>query len=96
MSIANEEEDYAEWRRMRRRMYKTMRYGQTSGPPFVFDGEEFKAARKRLKLSRRETGLVLEISPNTVYKWEIGEVHPQGERMRRKAALFIAQSMEVA
>lgn len=94
--LESELEDYAEWRRMRRRMYKTLHYGQTSGPPFVFRGEEFEAARHKLGLSRREVAEILDVSRNTVMYWEKGQAHPRGPVMRRKAVLFMAQAQEGA
>ena len=38
-----------------------------------------KAQRKRLKLSQREMGLVVEVSTMTIMRWEQGKASPRGK-----------------
>ncbi len=45
-------------------------------PPY--DSERIRALREQLKLSQTVLASVLNTSPSTVRKWEIGEKHPLG------------------
>ncbi len=49
-------------------------------PPY--DSDRIKALRERLKLSQTVLASVLNTSPSTVRKWEIGEKHPSGPSLK--------------
>ena len=49
-------------------------------PPY--DGEQIRALRERVKLSQAVLASVLNTSPSTVRKWEIGEKHPSGPSLK--------------
>ncbi len=49
-------------------------------PPY--DGEQIKALRERVNLSQAVFASVLNTSPSTVRKWEIGEKHPSGPSLK--------------
>ena len=49
-------------------------------PPY--DSERIRALRAQLKLSQTVLASVLNTSPSTVRKWEIGEKHPSGPSLK--------------
>ncbi len=49
-------------------------------PPY--DSERIRALRERLQLSQTVLASVLNTSPSTVRKWEIGEKHPSGPSLK--------------
>ena len=49
-----------------------------------------KSQRKRLNLSQREMGLLLEVSTQTIIRWEAGKGSPRGEN---KDAFFALRDM---
>ncbi len=49
-------------------------------PPY--DSERIRALREQLKLSQTVLASVLNTSPSTVRKWEIGEKHPSGPSLK--------------
>lgn len=49
-------------------------------PPY--DSEKIRALREHLKLSQAVLASVLNTSPSTVRKWEIGEKHPSGPSLK--------------
>ena len=49
-----------------------------------------KSHRKRLKLSQREMGLLLDVSAQTIIRWEAGKGSPRGEN---KDAFFALRDM---
>jgi DNA-binding XRE family transcriptional regulator len=87
-------EDFKEWRKVRRRLYRSTQWGQEGGPAYVFDAEQFKAARHKLGLSRREAAEILEVHRNTIMLWEQGSFVPHPKH-RRAAILLIAQAEEI-
>lgn len=52
-----------------------------------FRPEGFAQHRKRLGLSAREVGLLLDASPLSVYKWEQGQARPRTKHLEAIAAL---------
>lgn len=54
---------------------------------FRFRASGLAAHRKRLGLSAREVGLLLGVSPLSVYKWEQGKSRPRERQMQAIAAL---------
>lgn len=58
---------------------------ETSGLRFRAEG--FAQHRKRLGLSAREVGLLLNASPLSVYKWESGQARPRAKHLQAIAAL---------
>lgn len=51
------------------------------GPSLRFRAAGFAQHRKRLGLSAREMGLLLDASPLSVYKWETGQAKPRAEHL---------------
>lgn len=51
------------------------------GPSLRFRAEGFAQHRKRLGLSAREMGLLLDASPLSVYKWETGQSKPRAKHL---------------
>lgn len=49
-------------------------------PPY--DSERIRALREHLKLSQTVLASLLNTSPSTVRKWEIGEKHPSGPSLK--------------
>jgi putative transcriptional regulator len=49
-------------------------------PPY--DSARIRALREQLKLSQTVLASVLNTSPSTVRKWEIGEKHPSGPSLK--------------
>ncbi len=49
-------------------------------PPY--DSTQIRALREHLKLSQAVLASVLNTSPSTVRKWEIGEKHPSGPSLK--------------
>lgn len=49
-------------------------------PPY--DSERIRSLREHLKLSQTVLASVLNTSPSTVRKWEIGEKHPSGPSLK--------------
>lgn len=47
-----------------------------------YDSEKIRALRKQLNLSQAVLASVLNTSPSTVRKWEIGEKHPSGPSLK--------------
>lgn len=48
----------------------------------AYDSERIRALREHLKLSQTVLASVLNTSPSTVRKWEIGEKHPSGPSLK--------------
>jgi DNA-binding transcriptional regulator YiaG len=55
---------------------------QTADTNFRFRAEGFAQHRKRLGLSAREMGLLLDASPLSVYKWEAGQARPRTKHLQ--------------
>lgn len=51
-------------------------------PISPYDSERIRALREHLKLSQTVLASVLNTSPSTVRKWEIGEKHPSGPSLK--------------
>lgn len=51
-------------------------------PVQTYDAEKVKALRDRLHLSQVVLASVLNISPSTVRKWEVGDKRPSGPSQR--------------
>jgi putative transcriptional regulator len=49
-------------------------------PPY--DSERIRALREHLKLSQTVLASVLNTSPSTVRKWEMGDKHPSGPSLK--------------
>lgn len=47
-----------------------------------YDSAQIRALREQLKLSQTVLASVLNTSPSTVRKWEIGEKHPSGPSLK--------------
>lgn len=56
-------------------------------PQLRFRPEGFAQHRKRLGLSAREVGLLLDASALSVYKWESGQAKPRAKHLQAIAAL---------
>lgn len=52
-----------------------------------FRADGFAQHRKRLGLSAREMGLLLDASPLSVYKWETGQARPRSKHLAAIAAV---------
>ncbi len=62
---------------------KQRKFGALCLPPIPpYDGEQIKALRERVNLSQAVFASVLNTSPSTVRKWEIGEKHPSGPSLK--------------
>lgn len=48
----------------------------------AYDSARVRALREQLKLSQAVLASVLNTSPSTVRKWEIGEKHPSGPSLK--------------
>lgn len=48
----------------------------------AYDSEKIKALRQQFKLSQVVFASVLNTSPSTIRKWEIGEKHPSGPSLK--------------
>jgi putative transcriptional regulator len=48
----------------------------------AYDSARIRALREHLKLSQTVLASVLNTSPSTVRKWEIGEKHPSGPSLK--------------
>lgn len=48
----------------------------------AYDSTKIRALREHLKLSQAVLASVLNTSPSTVRKWEIGEKHPSGPSLK--------------
>ncbi len=51
-------------------------------PVEEYNSEQIKALRQRLQVSQTVLAAVLNTSPSTVRKWEIGEKHPGGPSLK--------------
>jgi DNA-binding transcriptional regulator YiaG len=65
-------------------------------PNLRFRAEGFAQHRKRLGLSAREVGLLLDASPLSVYKWESGQAKPRARHLGAIAALRTMGKREAA
>lgn len=54
-------------------------------------GEKIRAARKRLKLSGPAVASMIGVDPNTLYRWERGEVEPSLARLEQLAEILQLQ-----
>ena len=61
-----------------------------------FRAEGFAQHRKRLGLSAREMGLLVDASGLTIYKWEKGEARPRAKNLQAIAAVRKMGKREVA
>lgn len=52
------------------------------GPALRFRAEGFAQHRKRLGLSARQVGVLLDASPLSVYKWESGQARPRAKHLQ--------------
>ena len=48
----------------------------------AYDSERIRALREHLKLSQTVLASVLNTSPSTIRKWEMGEKHPSGPSLK--------------
>jgi putative transcriptional regulator len=48
----------------------------------AYDSDKIKALRQQFKLSQVVFASVLNTSPSTIRKWEIGEKHPSGPSLK--------------
>jgi putative transcriptional regulator len=51
-------------------------------PVKPYDNQEIRALRDRYKLSQSALAIVLNTSPSTIRKWEIGNKHPSGPSLK--------------
>lgn len=59
---------------------------ETADTNLRFRAKGFAQHRKRLGLSAREMGLLLDASPLSVYKWESGQAKPRAKHLQAIAA----------
>jgi len=52
-----------------------------------YSAKRFLAQRHRLELSQPEAGLLLNVSPQTIYNWETGKTRPKPEQIAVIAAM---------
>jgi len=52
-----------------------------------YSAKQFLAQRHRLGLSQPEAGLLLSVSPQTIYSWETGRTRPKPEQITMIAAM---------
>lgn len=52
-----------------------------------YSAKGFLAQRHRLELSQPEAGILLNVSPQTIYNWEAGKTRPRPEQITVIAAL---------
>ena len=57
------------------------------GTPVRFSPAGLRKHRERLDLSANELGLLLDVSPQSIYNWESGTVRPRQEQIRAIAAV---------
>jgi DNA-binding transcriptional regulator YiaG len=65
------------------------------GTPVRFSPAGLRKHRERLGLSANELGLLLDVSPQSIYNWESGTVRPRQEQIRAIAAVRVMGKREV-
>jgi DNA-binding transcriptional regulator YiaG len=60
---------------------------ESTDTPLRFRADGFAQHRKRLGLSAREMGLLLDASPLSVYNWEAGQARPRAKHLVAIAAV---------
>lgn len=70
--------------------------GDSSNANLRFRATGFAQHRKRLGLSAREMGLLLNASPLSVYKWEQGQAHPRAKHLEAIASVSKLGKREAA
>lgn len=59
----------------------------TASKGLRYSAKRFLAQRHRLELSQPEAGILLNVSPQTIYNWETGKTRPRPEQIAVIAAM---------